>query len=195
MAAFVPISIPCLSEHVGMLTKNQLDVMCTTHGERSLVSIRCQKECLESKLDGQTLSHSDNSLYLIYTVNFARFYFRETSRMRSFAKTKPAWNGENTLSFTDVGRSCQSREILMCQISLLMLSAKIKFSRKFPNLQYAGRAKFRHQVFKILLLLIISFCIFSIYIYILWFLADFYVLNSPSSLVTVLHTSGWIIWK
>ena len=40
---------------------NQLTVMCTTHGERRLISIRCQKECLESKLDGQTGPHSDNS--------------------------------------------------------------------------------------------------------------------------------------
>ena len=56
--------------------------------------------------------------------------------MRSFAEIKPSRNGENTLSFTDVGKACQSREFLMCQISTLMLFAKIKFSRKFPKLQY-----------------------------------------------------------
>ena len=33
--------------------------MCTTRGERRLISIRCQKECLENKLDGQTDLHSD----------------------------------------------------------------------------------------------------------------------------------------
>ena len=40
---------------------NQLTVMCTTHGVRRLISIRCQKECLESKFDGQTNSHNDHS--------------------------------------------------------------------------------------------------------------------------------------
>ena len=37
---------------------------------------------------------------------------------------------------TNVGKSCQSREFLTCQTCLLTLFAKIKFSRKNPNLQY-----------------------------------------------------------
>ena len=37
--------------------------MCTTRGERRLISFRCQKECVESKLDGQTDSHS------VYSAN------------------------------------------------------------------------------------------------------------------------------
>ena len=41
-----------------------------------------------------------------------------------------------SLSLTDVGISCPSREFLMWQMSLLTLFAKIKCSRKFPNLQY-----------------------------------------------------------
>ena len=48
---------------------------------------------------------------------------------------------------------------------------------------HVGRAKFRYQVFKMLLLLIISICMFF------QFNIVFYVLKSPSSLVTVLHTS------
>ena len=56
--------------------------------------------------------------------------------MRSFVKTKSSQNGEITLSFTDIGISCLSREFLTSQICLLTLFAKIKFSRKFPNLQY-----------------------------------------------------------
>ena len=56
--------------------------------------------------------------------------------MQSFVKIKPSQNGEITLSFTDIGKSCPSREFLMAQICLLMLFAKIKFSRKFPDLQY-----------------------------------------------------------
>ena len=38
------------------------------------------------------------------------FYFRETSHMRSFVKIGPSRNGEITMSFTDVGKSCPSRE-------------------------------------------------------------------------------------
>ena len=56
------------------------------------------------------------------------FIKRETSWMRSFVKIKPLWNGENTLSFTDVGN------FLKWQICLLTLFAKIKFSPKFSNL-------------------------------------------------------------
>ena len=56
--------------------------------------------------------------------------------MRSFAKRKPPRNDEITLSFTVIGKSCLSRENLTPQICLLTLFAKIKFSRKFPNLQY-----------------------------------------------------------
>ena len=61
------------------------------------------------------------------TVNseiFARVYLRETSCMRSFAKIKPSRNSENSLSFADVGKSCQSREFLVWQICLLTLFAK-----------------------------------------------------------------------
>ena len=36
--------------------------------------------------------------------------------MWSFAKIKPSRNGENSLSFTDVGKSCQSREFCTWQI-------------------------------------------------------------------------------
>ena len=45
-------------------------------------------------------------------------------------------NGKITLSFVDIGKPCLSREFFTSLICLLMLFAKIKFSRKFPNLQY-----------------------------------------------------------
>ena len=51
-------------------------------------------------------------------------------------KIKSSRNGEITLSFTDIGKSCPSRKFLASQICLLTLFAKIKFSRKFPDLQY-----------------------------------------------------------
>ena len=49
---------------------------------------------------------------------------------------KPSGNGKITLSFIDIGKSCLNREFLSSLICLLILFAKIKFSRKFPNLQY-----------------------------------------------------------
>ena len=49
---------------------NQLTLMCTTHGEHSLISVQCQKECLESQLDGQTGSHSDYGAKLRVMQNF-----------------------------------------------------------------------------------------------------------------------------
>ena len=61
--------------------------------------------------------------------------------MRSIVKTKPSQNGEITVAFTDiyiykVGKSCSTCIFLSSQICLLTLFAKIKCSRKFPDLQY-----------------------------------------------------------
>ena len=53
-----------------------------------------------------------------------------------FSKLRPSGNGEIPLSFTDVGKSCPGREFSASQKSLVRLFGKIKFSRKFPNLQY-----------------------------------------------------------
>ena len=55
--------------------------------------------------------------------------------MRSFAKINPPGNSRNSLSLTDVDKSCQSREFLLRQICTLRLFAKIKF-QKILNLQY-----------------------------------------------------------
>ena len=57
--------------------------------------------------------------------------------MRSFMKIKPSRNGKINMSFIDIGKSCLSHEFFTSLICLLMLFAKIKFSRKFPNLQYS----------------------------------------------------------
>ena len=51
----------------------------------------------------------------------------------SFVKIKFMRNGVISLSFTDIGKSCLSPELLPSQICLLTLFPKIKFSRKFPN--------------------------------------------------------------
>ena len=56
--------------------------------------------------------------------------------MRSFAEMKLSRNGEINLLFTDVGQSRTSYVCLTSQICNLTLFAKIKFSRKFLNVEY-----------------------------------------------------------
>ena len=55
-----------------------------------------------------------------------------------FSENKPSRNGKITLSFIDICKPCLNSEFFtsLHVICLLMLFAKIKFSRKFPNLQY-----------------------------------------------------------
>ena len=72
--------------------------------------------------------------YLLHTVNseiFVRVLFSQ-----NFMKIKSSQNSKITLSFTEICKLCLSREFLTSQICLLTLFAKIKFSRKFSNLQY-----------------------------------------------------------
>ena len=46
--------------------------------------------------------------------------------MRGFAKINHLRNGENSFSFMDVGKSCQTWDFLTWKICLLMLFVKIK---------------------------------------------------------------------
>ena len=68
----------------------------------------------------------------IFSRNFACAKFREMKSSR---------NREITLSITDIGKPCPSREILTSLVCLLTLFAKIIFSRKFPDLQYQNSIK------------------------------------------------------
>ena len=52
-------------------------------------------------------------------------------------KIKSSRNGKITLLFTDLGKLCSSYDFLASQICLLTHIAKIKFSPKFPDLQYS----------------------------------------------------------
>ena len=36
--------------YIAFILNDQLTIMCTTRGERRLISIRCQKECVESEM-------------------------------------------------------------------------------------------------------------------------------------------------
>ena len=58
------------------------------------------------------------------------------AKLRSFLKTKSSRNGDITLSFIDIGKSCPCRNFLTAHICVLTLFVNIKLSRKFPNLQY-----------------------------------------------------------
>ena len=56
--------------------------------------------------------------------------------MRSFVKIKCSRNGEITLSFTDICIQIMPKSRIFNVANMfLTLFAKIKFSRKFPNLQ------------------------------------------------------------
>ena len=61
-----------------------------------------------------------------------KLHIREVSRKKNPRKMA------KSLSFTDIGTPCPSREFLMQQICLLSLFAKIKFSQKVPDLQYTS---------------------------------------------------------
>ena len=69
--------------------------------------------------------------------------------MRSFVKIKSSQKGEITLPTTDIGESYHSRENFQSKVCLLTLFVKLKFSRKFPDLQYIhhrkGSLKHLHQ--------------------------------------------------
>ena len=67
-----------------------------------------------------------------YILSLSEKLYAKKIYMPSFMKIKPSQNSEITLSFTDIdiGKSCPSCKFLMSQIGL-----KIKFVRKFPNLQ------------------------------------------------------------
>ena len=53
--------------------------------------------------------------------------------MQSLVKMKPSQSGEIILLFTDIGKSCPSREFFTSQICLSMLLAEIKFSCKISE--------------------------------------------------------------
>ena len=61
--------------------------------------------------------------------------------MQSFVKMNTSRNVEISLLLTDVVYSCLSHEFEMWQICLLTQFAKIKFLRKFLNLQYMPKLK------------------------------------------------------
>ena len=68
--------------------------------------------------------------------------------MRSFVKIKPSRNDKLTLSFINTGKSCIKRDFFTSLMCLLKLFANIKFSRKFPNLQYiASKSKHHLNIF------------------------------------------------
>ena len=75
----------------------------------------------------------------LFTVNleiFVRVLFLRNFAYGKFRENKSSRISKITLLITDIGKSCTCREFLTAKICVLTLFAKIKFSRKFPNLQY-----------------------------------------------------------
>ena len=79
---------------------------------------------------------STGSFIAVNSEVFARVLFSRNFADAEFHENKTLAQRQSSLSFTDVGISCQSRKFLTWQICLLSLLVKIKFYRKFPNLQY-----------------------------------------------------------
>ena len=85
---------------------------------------------------------------VLFTVNseiFTRVLFSRNFAYAKFVKIKSSRNSEITLSFTNAGKSCLSLVFLVSQICLLTIFAKIKLSRKFPDLQYLFEAKIEDE--------------------------------------------------
>ena len=103
--------------------------MCLAQGHNTATSVRL-------KLILHVISNLSSMKWKKYCKfrNFSKgFIF---AKLRSFVKIKSSRIGEITLSFTDIGISRPCHEFSRLQICVLMLFAKIKFSRIFPNLQY-----------------------------------------------------------
>ena len=76
-----------------------------------------------------------NTLNTVNSEIFARVLFSRNFAYAKFRENKSWRIGEITLSTTDIGKSYPCSEIFRSQVCLLTLFAKIKFSRKFPDVQ------------------------------------------------------------
>ena len=111
--------------------KAQISLSICTVSPEPLLSMEI-KESLDQKLD--LLAPLGFGAYTISSGNleiFVRVLFS-----RNFMKIKSSQIGEIPLSFSDIGKSRLCCEFVMSKICVIKLFAKIKFSRKFPNLQY-----------------------------------------------------------
>ena len=89
-----------------------------------------------SKVRALKYHYDKQTAKIMITVNleiFTRVLFSWIFEYAKFCEVKTL--AKSLLSFTDIGISCPSRKFLTSQICILMLFAKIRFSRKFPNLQ------------------------------------------------------------
>ena len=67
------------------------------------------------------------------------------AKLRSFLKTKSSRNGDITLSFIDIGKSCPSRNFLTAHICVLTLFVNIKFSRTGISLSFGVAGRHCHE--------------------------------------------------
>ena len=94
---------------------------------------------LPSSLLFNDIREFPEDFWIYTTVNseiFARVLFSLNFAYAKFREIKSSRNAEITLSTTDMRKSYPSSEMFQSPVCLLTLFAKIKFSRKFPDLQY-----------------------------------------------------------
>ena len=90
-------------------------------------------DLLEPYSSDLTLSASD----AVNSENFARTLFSRNFAYAKFRENKTLAKWQNHFFvLIDIGKSCLNREFFTSLMFLLMLFAKIKLSRKLPNLQY-----------------------------------------------------------
>ena len=90
----------------------------TDNGGGPLTNWRDVQASLKHVLtDGQENNYNFTlKICFLFLTYENQFYFRKTAHMPSFLKIKPLWNGEITLSLTDLGKSYICREFLTSQI-------------------------------------------------------------------------------
>ena len=72
-----------------------------------------------------------------WALRYCKFgHFREGFIFGKFRILKSSQKGEITISTTEIIESCPSHEIFRSKVCLGTSFSKLKFSRKFPDLQY-----------------------------------------------------------
>ena len=97
------------------LTSTKLGLMCLAQGHNAVTPVMLEPAAPRSRVKHSTTEPLRSLSCHGPTVNseiFARANFRETSHMRSFLRIEPSRNGGITMSFTDEGKSCPSRDFL-----------------------------------------------------------------------------------
>ena len=105
----------CLDRHKSSLSENSsksTDIMCTTYGECRLISIRRQKECVDSKLViSCRMMHNFLSKYKMWFKSFKHFHelqmYARTDSHRDHSNSAHLWVVEFFSSLCSLSRRNQ----------------------------------------------------------------------------------------